>query len=168
MRNLFVTLLFFVLAFSANTQPARQLVQVIVTPDKADWTYERGEQAKFTISVLRNNVPLNDVKVDYRVNPEKMDPLKEGSVTLKNGEAVIQVAPFNDAGFLNCHASVVVDGHREAAGDRERASVRRSMAASAMGGTSEGDDGTTVAWRRGSPHRHPARSARARSARRHG
>jgi len=110
MRNLFVTLLFFVLAFSANTQPARQLVQVIVTPDKADWTYERGEQAKFTISVLRNNVPLNDVKVDYRVNPEKMDPLKEGSVTLKNGEAVIQAAPFNDAGFLNCHASVVVDG----------------------------------------------------------
>lgn len=91
-------------------QPARQLVQVIVSPDKADWTYEKGQQAEFSITVLRDNVPLEGIDVRYRIGPEKRDAWDEGTIKLKKGTASLKAKRFNDAGFLQCHASVVVDG----------------------------------------------------------
>lgn len=112
MMNRFFLLSIFILSlcFQGMAQPARQLVQVIVSPDKADWTYEKGQQAKFTITVLKNNVPLEGIDVRYRINPEKMAALEEGTVKLKNGTATVKAKRFNDAGFLQCHASVQVDG----------------------------------------------------------
>lgn len=41
MKNLLVLLFIFTFTLS-YAQPARQAVQVIVTPDKEDWTYEKG------------------------------------------------------------------------------------------------------------------------------
>ena len=96
--------------FQGFAQPARELVQVIVTPDKSDWTYERGEQAQFQIMVLKNNVPLDGINVKYRINPEKMDAWEEKTVTLKKGVATIKTKQFSEPGFLQCHASVEVDG----------------------------------------------------------
>ncbi|WP_372948128.1 acetylxylan esterase [Mariniphaga sp.] len=91
-------------------QPARQLVQVIVTPDRADWTYEKGDRAEFQITVLQNNVPLDGFEVNYRINPEKMDDWEEGTLTLKKGVVSVKAKRFSEAGFLRCHASVEVDG----------------------------------------------------------
>ncbi len=91
-------------------QPARQLVQVIVTPDRADWTYEKGDRAEFQITVLQNNVPLDGIEVNYRINPEKMEDWEEGTLTLKKGVASVKAKRFSEAGFLRCHASVEVDG----------------------------------------------------------
>lgn len=112
MKNrLFLVLIFALsLGFQSVAQPARQLVQVIVSPDKADWTYERGQQAEFKITVLRDNVPLEGIDVKYRVSPEKMDAWDEGTVKLKQGTATVKTKRFTDAGFLQCHASAVVDG----------------------------------------------------------
>ncbi len=112
MKNRFFLLSIFVLSlcFQGVAQPARQLVQVIVSPDKADWTYEKGQQAEFTITVLKNNVPIEGIEVQYRINPEKMDAWDEGTVKLKKGIAKVKAKRFNDAGFLQCSASVVVDG----------------------------------------------------------
>ncbi|MFA5650227.1 MAG: acetylxylan esterase [Proteiniphilum sp.] len=112
MKNRLFLLSIFVLSlcFQGVAQPARQLVQVIVSPDKADWTYEKGQQAEFTITVLRDNVPMEGIDVRYRVGPEKMDAWDEGTVKLKKGIATVKTKPFNDAGFLQCHASVGVDG----------------------------------------------------------
>lgn len=112
MKNRLFLLSFFILSLCLQgiAQPARQLVQVIVTPDKADWTYERGEQAQFRIMVLKNNVPLDGIDVKYRINPEKMEAWEEETVTLKKGAATIKAKRFNEPGFLRCHASVEVDG----------------------------------------------------------
>ncbi|MBW6535910.1 MAG: acetylxylan esterase [Mariniphaga sp.] len=96
--------------FQTAGQPARQLVQVIVTPDRADWTYDKGDRAEFQITVLQNNVPLDGIEVNYRINPEKMEDWEEGTVTLKKGVASVKANRFRDAGFLRCHASVEVDG----------------------------------------------------------
>ena len=60
-------------AFHLNAQPSKQLVQVLVSPDKSDWTYETGERAEFTISVLKNSVPIDKIEVNYRIQPEKVD-----------------------------------------------------------------------------------------------
>lgn len=111
--NLRFTLLFLLVAgifLKTAGQPSRQLVQVIVAPDRADWTYDKGDRAGFRITVLQNNVPIDGIEVNYRINPEKMDDWEEGTVTLKKGEASVKAKRFRDAGFLRCHASVEVDG----------------------------------------------------------
>lgn len=93
-----------------NAQPARQLVQIIVTPDKADWTYKTGDKAGFTIQVFRNNVPLEGVEVKYSIQPEQMKAIDEGKVSLKKGNATVEAPKFRDPGFLRCNVSVEVDG----------------------------------------------------------
>lgn len=97
-------------AFQIIAQPARQLVQVVVTPDKADWTYNTGERAEFTVQVLRNYVPLDGVEVNYTIQPELMKSMEEGKVTLKKGIASVKAPKFKDPGFLRCNFSVEVDG----------------------------------------------------------
>lgn len=96
--------------FQSIGQPAKQLVQVMVAPTHADWTYTKGERAEFQITVTKNNVPLENIEVNYRINPEKMDNWEEGTLTLKKGATSVKAKPFKDAGFLRCHASVNVDG----------------------------------------------------------
>ena len=97
-------------AIQLTAQPHKELIQVIVSPDHADWTYDTGERAEFTISVFKNNVPLDGIKVNYRIQPEKMEPWDEGVVTLKKGEATVKAKRFKEPGFLRCHASVSIDG----------------------------------------------------------
>ncbi|NLC50205.1 MAG: acetylxylan esterase [Bacteroidales bacterium] len=112
MKTRFILLTLFIagVCFQSIAQPAKQLVQVTVAPNNADWTYKRGDRAEFQITVIKNNVPLENIEVNYRINPEKMDNLQEGTLTLKKGVASVKAKPFKDAGFLRCHASVKVDG----------------------------------------------------------
>ncbi|MEE4286286.1 MAG: hypothetical protein V2I31_09065, partial [Mariniphaga sp.] len=105
LRFTFMLLLAAGIFLQTSGQPARQLVQVIVTPDRADWTYDKGDRAEFQITVLQNNVPLDGIEVNYRINPEKMDAWEEGTVTLKKGVASVKANRFREAGFLRCHAS---------------------------------------------------------------
>jgi len=108
-----VFLLFIVFgAMHINAQPSKELVQVIVSPDKPDWTYQTGERAEFTISVLRNSVPLDAIDVKYRIQPEKMDVWDEGTVKLKDGKAILKAPKFKEPGFLRCHVSVEIDGKK--------------------------------------------------------
>ena len=102
----------FVLFISVQifAQPRRELVKVIVTPDKTDWTYKTGERAEFSISVIKNNVRLDGIEVNYKIQPEKVEVWDEGKITLKKGTATIKAKKFKEPGFLRCHASVEVDG----------------------------------------------------------
>ena len=109
-QHFLIAVLSVVFAVTGLAQPAKELVQVIVTPDEDDWTYKKGDRAEFRIMVLRNNVPLDGVEVKYSINPEKMAPWDEGTVRLKKGSASVKARKFSDAGFLRCHASVNIDG----------------------------------------------------------
>ncbi len=110
-KNVFLTLIFSLwLTSQIVAQPAKQLVQVIVSPDHSDWTYKSGDRAEFSISVLRNNEKLDGIEVSYVIQPELVEKWEEGSVTLKNGEAKLKAAKFSGTGFLRCTASVEIDG----------------------------------------------------------
>lgn len=109
-RILFLLSLSICLTINVYSQPAKQLVQVMVSPEKADWTYKTGERVTFHIHVFQNNVPLDGIEINYRIGPELMDSQEEGTVILKNGEAKVRAEGFKDPGFLRCHASVEVDG----------------------------------------------------------
>lgn len=100
----------FSLAFQATSQPRKKYVQVIVTPGEADWTYNKGERAVFSISVLKNNVPLENAEVSYKIQPELVEIWEQGSVELKKGIATIKAKRFKESGFLRCTASIEVEG----------------------------------------------------------
>lgn len=111
--KIFLSILFaFILASQIFGQPSRQLVKVVVTPNNADWTYKTGEKAEFTISVIRHNIFLDGIDVDYKIQPENVEVWDEGTVTLKKGVATVKAKKFKDPGFLRCTATVEVDGKK--------------------------------------------------------
>lgn len=110
-RLYFFYLLVFLSCSNVLAQPVEQLIKVIVAPDHSDWTYKTGESAKFTITVIQNGNPLQDVKIRYQTGPEKMDPtVKKENIILKNGTLTVDGGTLKTAGFLRCLAEAEVDG----------------------------------------------------------
>ncbi|WP_339713532.1 acetylxylan esterase [uncultured Kriegella sp.] len=107
-----VSTLIFSLCLKA--QPRQELVEVIVTPNHADWTYNIGDQAEFSISVYKHNVPLEDIEVNYTVQPDpgyrSTTIWDEGTLSLKSKPVKIKAKKFNEPGFLRCTATVKVEG----------------------------------------------------------
>ncbi len=102
-----------ILFLAANfmyAQPARQLVNVVVSPDRANWKYKVGEPVEFKVTVLQNDFPLDNITLNYQVEQERMGASKKGEITLKNGIGTINGGTLKKPGFLRCYAKVTVDG----------------------------------------------------------
>jgi cephalosporin-C deacetylase len=99
-----------------HAQPRQELVEVIVTPNHADWNYQVGEQAEFTITVLKHNVVMDGITINYTIGPDpgyrELKLWDEGTLTLKNGAVKVKAAKFSQPGFLRCTASVELDGKK--------------------------------------------------------
>lgn len=91
-------------------QPAQTQVTVLVSPDHMDWKYDVGEPVTFRVEVFEFGNPLNQVTVRYRYGLEMLDPLKEGTLTIKDGEATLKVQGLKEPGFLRFYAEVEKDG----------------------------------------------------------
>jgi cephalosporin-C deacetylase len=91
-------------------QPAELPVKIVVTPDHVNWEYKMGEMAGFSVTVLKNHVPVNGVKVTYEVGPERMLPLRKASAILQNGTMRIDGVTMKTPGFLRCLVVAEVDG----------------------------------------------------------
>ena len=83
-------------------QPQEQTVKIIVTPDHSNWQYDTGEKVIFTISVFQFGNPLDGVNVRYEIKPEKMEVVKSGTVSLKNGAATLAGGTMKTPGLLRC------------------------------------------------------------------
>lgn len=94
----------------AIAQPARRLVEVIVAPDRTDWTYQPGEKVKFNISVLQGGNPVAGAVLRYEVGPERMTPTTKEAKTLANGTGTIDGGTMKSPGFLRCTAIADIDG----------------------------------------------------------
>lgn len=101
---------FLLLNCFANAQPTEKYIKVMVAPDHVDWNYKTGEQVKFTVSVLKSGIPVKDVKIRYEVMPEKMEPVKTESLTLTNGQKIIEGGTMKNPGFLRCTVYTQIDG----------------------------------------------------------
>lgn len=104
----FLTLL--LLASAALAQPAERFVKVIVAPDRADWTYKPGDNAKFMISVLQNGNPVRNAVVRYEIGPEKMPPTTKEAKTLPNGTLTLDGGTMKTPSSLRCIAIADLDG----------------------------------------------------------
>ena len=108
-RSIFYCLLLFWIN-AALAQPVERFVKIVVTPNHGDWLYKVGEPVKFAVSVYRNSVLLKGTKLRYEIGPEKMEPTKKETVTLKDGTLAVDAGTMRTAGFLRCIATVEVDG----------------------------------------------------------
>ena len=109
-RILILSVLFL---FTISTQAAKgnkDLVTIQITPDHYDWNYKVGETARFTISLFQDQQKLKNVKIEYKIGPEKMPPTQKDSVLLKDGTAVIKTAGLRSPGFLSCEVRATIDG----------------------------------------------------------
>jgi cephalosporin-C deacetylase len=105
-------LMLFLLSFHSvisKAQIPRTMITVLVAPDHADWTYQIGEKAKFTVTVLKDGNPLNGIKVDIQVGPEKMDADLKKNFTLTTGKQLVE-GEMKTPGFLRCIATTLIDG----------------------------------------------------------
>lgn len=109
MKNLLITI-FLLCSLSVMSQPAERIIQVQVAPEHSDWLYKEGENIKFNITVLKNNIPLKDIEVRYDISEDMMKPHLSEKIVLKNGTTVINAGAMKKAGFLRCQAYVKYDG----------------------------------------------------------
>lgn len=93
-------------------QPSKEFVNVIVAPDHFNWEYKTGENVKFSITILQNGIPVNGIRLDYFIAPEKMKKGKFGSIILKHGSTIIDGGTMSVPGFLRCTASVEINGKK--------------------------------------------------------
>jgi cephalosporin-C deacetylase len=110
LKHLFLTILIFLCSFTAAAQESLGTYQVRVSLDKADWTYELNEPAKFTISVTLNNSQVAGLTVKYSCGAEAMPPSVEKTFTTSKQPLLIDGGTLQEPGFLRCIATVEKDG----------------------------------------------------------
>ena len=90
---------------------SNDLIQILVTPNKPDWTYQPGEEASFSVTVLEHQVPLKNVDVRYSIGLEKMTPSQSGTLVTKNPYTPVgKGTTLKEPGFLRCEALATVNG----------------------------------------------------------
>lgn len=96
----------------AENYPYRSDVLWVTMPDHADWLYETGEKAKVEVQFYKYGIPQDGLEVAYEIGGDMMPADKSGTVTLKNGRAVISMGTMNQPGFLDCRLSATVNGKK--------------------------------------------------------
>lgn len=84
-------------------------VQVRVAPDHRDWTYRLGETARFRVSVVADNEPIENVAISYTAGQE-MRPAETRTATVPLEGLVIDGGTLQAAGFLRCTVTAQVAG----------------------------------------------------------
>ena len=107
---LILTLLYCHVASFAQKTNIKDYVHIEITPDHDDWTYRTGEQASFTIRVIRGNIVLKNIPLIYEIGPEKLPPNQTGSNDLKNGSFKVKAGTMKTPGFITCLCRTEVDG----------------------------------------------------------
>jgi len=84
-------------------------VHVRVAPDHRDWSYRLGESAKFRVSVVADNEPIEDVAITYQAGQE-MRPAETKSAVVPLEGLVIDGGTLQEPGFLRCIVTAKVAG----------------------------------------------------------
>ncbi len=111
LRSCTLSLIFVIVWISQGlTQPSEKYVEVVVAPDRTDWTYQVGDPVNFKISVMQFGNPMPNVEVRYEIGLEKMEPTLSKTLNLKEGAVTVKGGTLKQPGFLRCTAYVTVEG----------------------------------------------------------
>lgn len=110
-RSILLGLILLVFSLSpARAQPRKSVVEVIVTPERLDWTYSLKQQADFKVQILKNGQAIPGISASYEIGPEQMPAVEEGTVELKDGVGQIKGITMDKAGFLRCTVKTEWEG----------------------------------------------------------
>lgn len=84
-------------------------IVVTVQPDHQDWNYKVGENAGFTVNVLKSGTLLDNVKVDFEAGPVMYPDVKKQGVTLKDG-TMHWTGTMKEPGFYRLKVTAHVGG----------------------------------------------------------
>jgi len=84
-------------------------IMVLVEPDHADWNYQVGDTATFTVSIRRSAAVMSNVLIDYEAGPEMYPDVQKKQVLLKDG-TMKWTARMNKPGFYRLSVTAHVDG----------------------------------------------------------
>lgn len=113
MSKQFSLALFSILVLSASLvfgQESLGTYQVRVSPDRADWSYELRQPAKFTFAVTLNNTQASGLSLKYSCGPEMMPPVIEKTVETTNEPLIVETPGMKEPGFYRCIATIEKDG----------------------------------------------------------
>lgn len=93
----------------AENYPYRSDVLWVTVPNNGNWLYKTGEKATVEIGFYKYGMPREAV-VEYEIGPDMRPAEVKGTVTLKNGKAVINLGTMKQPGFKDCVLKTEVDG----------------------------------------------------------
>ncbi len=111
MKQLFPLLAIF-FSMYIQAQPAEPMVRVVVTPDRSSWEYKPGEKATFSITVYKDQVPLEGAKVIWQTAPERFTPFRIDSFVSGKTPYVLDGGALKQPGFLRCVATAEWKGKK--------------------------------------------------------
>ncbi|MEP7213338.1 MAG: acetylxylan esterase [Acidobacteriota bacterium] len=100
---------FAILLFAAQAARSQERLgnyQIRVVPDRADWTYELNQLARFQISATLDGHQVAGLPLKYSCGPEAMPPRIQRSVTTTTESVSIEAGTMKEPGFLRCIATV--------------------------------------------------------------
>lgn len=105
-------LLFFILlaARAAQAQENLGTYQIRVAPDRADWTYELNQSARFRIAATLDGNQVAGLPLKYSCGLEMMPPTIEKTVTTTAQTLTIDAGTLKEPGFLRCIVSAEKNG----------------------------------------------------------
>jgi cephalosporin-C deacetylase-like acetyl esterase len=111
-----IIVLLALVAFGGLSAAAQQtgqapFVKVNIVPTKMSWDYAAGETIKMEVSILKDELPLQDQSFRWEAGPEMMPAApKEGNTG--KGAVTLDLGKMREPGFFTLNVSVEVDGVR--------------------------------------------------------
>ena len=99
-----------ILGAKAENYPYRSDLLWVTVPDHADWVYKTGENATIEVQLYRYGVPQDNVTLDYSIGNDMLSADRQGTVSLKNGRAKLNIGTMKRPGFRDCNFTVKYDG----------------------------------------------------------
>ncbi len=93
------------------SKPPLKQVDILISPNKADWKYDLNEKASVDIQVLQYNIAVPNVEIEYQYGREIVGLYEKGSLQLKNGKGKLNLGSLIKPGFLQLKVSTTVNGY---------------------------------------------------------
>jgi cephalosporin-C deacetylase-like acetyl esterase len=97
-------------ALHAQPRQPFSRVAVVVTPDRADWTYRPGDPVTFRVNVVRDGHQVQGATVTYSFGPEMLPPTTEASAVISTAPLTVAAGTLTAPGFLRLIATAEIDG----------------------------------------------------------
>lgn len=95
----------------AQNSPAPiKLIDILLTPDQADWKYEVDQTATVMVTVLKNGVPVENARLQYEVGAEMLPADTKAELVLAKGTGKIEVGTLKRPGFRQLVVRTTANG----------------------------------------------------------